>query len=335
MDTLKTAKRVCDIEIEALRQMRRRLNSKPTALQFRRAVELILDCLRRRGKVIVCGVGKSGDIGQKISATMASTGTTSVVLHAADAMHGDLGIVSDGDVVLFISYSGETEEILNILPAVKRFDVRVIALTGNPRSTLARYSHVVLDVRVSREACPLNMAPTASTTTALMMGDALAMSLLEARGFQREDFGRLHPAGTIGRSLLLRIQDIMRSGKRNAVISKTATVKEALLAMTGARSGTISVVGKGGKLAGVFTDGDFRRHVTRASSSSRRDEKILDVAVGHLMTCRPITVREDVLAVEALKIFQERAIDDLIVVDGRGRPVGIVDSQDLPKFKIM
>lgn len=325
---LTTARRVCDIEIEALRALRRRLRAPATAKAFTHAVDLILDALRRRGKLIVCGVGKSGNVGEKISATFASTGATSVVLHAGDAVHGDLGILADGDVVIFISYSGETDEILNILPAVKRFDVRIIALTGNPRSTLARYSDAVLDASVRREACPHNMAPTASTTTALVMGDALAMALLEARGFSREDFGRLHPAGTIGRSLLLRIRDIMRAGDRNPVIKHTATVKEALLAMTRAKSGTISVVNGTGKLAGVFTDGDFRRHIAR-------DENILRARVSELMTRNPITVRDDALAVEALKIFQRRAIDDLVVVDAKRKPVGIVDSQDLPKFKVM
>ncbi len=325
---LKTAKRVCDIEIEALRALRRRLNTAVASKAFRAAMDLILSCIAQRGKVIVCGVGKSGNVGEKISATLASTGTSSVVLHAGDAMHGDLGVLRDGDVVLFISYSGETDEILNILPAVKRFDVGVIALTGNARSTLARYSDVVLDASVSREACPHNLAPTASTTAALMLGDALAMALLESRGFTREDFGRLHPAGTIGRSLLLRIRDIMRSGDRNPVIQHTATVKEALLAMTRAKSGTISVVNGTGKLAGVFTDGDFRR-------AASRGDNVLGECVAKLMTRNPITVRDDALAVEALKVFQERNIDDLVVVNAKKKPVGIVDSQDLPKFKVM
>ncbi len=323
MDYVKRAKTVFDIEIDALRQTRARLNE-----HFAAAVELIVAALRNRNKVIVTGVGKSGNLGHKIAATFTSTGTTSVVLDAVNALHGDLGLVSDGDVVLALSYSGETAELLRILPAIKRFDVKIIAMTARPKSQIAQNSDVVLNVQVNKEACPFNLAPTSSTTAMLAMGDALAMCVLDARGFKKSDYAKLHPAGAIGSTMLVQIKDIMRTGDRNAVIPEHATVKDALLAMTKAKSGTISVVDNKGRVAGVFTDGDFRRHIAR-------DTAVLQAQVKTVMTRNPIAIRQDKLAVEALKIFQQRQIDDLIVVDDNLRPVGIVDSQDLPKFKIM
>src|SRR4051812_47680693 len=227
MSHLRRAREVFDIEIAALKAVRGHLDG-----TFDRAVEKIGEALERRGKVIVVGVGKSGNIGRKIAATLTSTGATSVVLDTVDALHGDLGVVSDGDVALALSYSGETEELLNLLPALKRFSVELIAMTGATRSTLARHSDVVLNVRVPKEACPFNMAPTASTTAMLAMGDALAMAILQARGFTEKDFARHHPAGAIGRALLLKVADIMRSGERNPVAPGTMSVKEGLLVMT-------------------------------------------------------------------------------------------------------
>ena len=323
MDHVRHAKTVLDIEIDALRRTRARIDG-----QFARAVDLIVKSLRNKGKVVVSGIGKSGNIGQKIAATLTSTGTTSVGLNSVDALHGDLGVISDGDVVLMLSYSGESEELLQILPAIKRFDVKIVALTGHPQSRLARYSDVVLSVQAPKEACPFNLAPTASTTATLALGDALAMCVLQARGFRKIDFAKLHPAGAIGRTLLVQIKDIMRTGDRNAVIAGKRTVKDALLAMTRAKSGTISVTDPRGRLAGVFTDGDFRRHMAG-------NPAVLAAPLHSVMTRHPITIRQDALAVEALKIFQQRQIDDLVVVDDKKRPVGIVDSQDLPKFKIM
>ncbi len=323
MNHLKRAKRVFDIELNALRRTRAGLGQ-----GFAEAVDLIVRCLRNRGKVVVTGVGKSGNIGHKIAATLTSTGTTSVLLNTTDALHGDLGVIRDGDVVLALSYSGETEELLRVLPAIKRFDVKVIAMTGQAKSSLARYSDLVLPVRVTREACPFNLAPTSTTTAMLVLGDALAMCVLEARGFKKADYAKLHPAGSIGHAMLVQIKDIMRTGERNPIIGEQRTVKDALLAMTQAKSGTISVVDGRGKLAGVFTDGDFRRHISR-------DAAVLDAPLRTVMTPKPITIRQDALAVEALNIFQQRQIDDLVVVDNHHRPVGIVDSQDLPKFKIM
>ncbi len=323
MDYVKRAKTVFDIEIDALRQTRARLDE-----HFAAAVELIVAALRNRNKVIVTGVGKSGNLGHKIAATFTSTGTTSVVLDAVNALHGDLGIVSDGDVVMALSYSGETEELLRILPAIKRFDVKIIAMTARLKSQIAQNSDVVLNVHVNKEACPFNLAPTSSTTAMLAMGDALAMCVLDARGFRKTDYAKLHPAGAIGSTMLVQIKDIMRTGDRNAVIPEYATVKDALLAMTKAKSGTISVVDSKGRVAGVFTDGDFRRHIAK-------DTAVLQALVKTVMTPNPIVIRQDKLAVEALKVFQQRQIDDLIVVDDNRRPVGIVDSQDLPKLKIM
>ena len=328
MDILQRACTVLDIELAALRKMRSRLREPGLRTEFTRAVDTIVACMRRRGKLVIVGVGKSGNVGHKIAATLTSTGTTSVVLSSVDALHGDLGVISDGDVILALSYSGESEEMLQVLPAVKRFAVRIISMTGNPRSTLARASDVVLNVRVDKEACPFNLAPTSSTTVMMVMGDMLAMVVLEARGFKQSDFARLHPGGSIGRNLLLRISDIMRAGQRNATIRSGQSVQEAVLAMTAAKSGSISIVNGRGRLLGIFTDGDFRRHMVK-------DERVWRRPIEEVMTRRPIVIRDNALAVEALKIFNEREIDDLIVVDKKHRPVGIVDSQDLPKFKIM
>jgi arabinose-5-phosphate isomerase len=320
---LAQARKVFDIELAALKAVRKQLDD-----AFDRAVEIMAGVLRQRGKIVVVGIGKSGNVGHKISATLTSTGSTSVVLNSVDALHGDVGIVNDGDVILALSYSGESEELLNLLPALKRFSVKIISLTGGSKSSLARHSDVVLNVKVPREACPFNLAPTASTTAMLVMGDALAMAVLEARGFKQGDFARLHPSGAIGRALLLRVGDIMRSGERNAVADENLPVRDALLVMTHARSGSLSVVNARGKLVGVFTDGDFRRCMATS-------ENLLTQTLKKVMTRHPICIGENALAVEALKIFNERNIDDLIVVNARREPVGLVDSQDLPKLKIM
>jgi arabinose-5-phosphate isomerase len=317
------ARKVFDIELAGLRSVRRQLDR-----SFDAAVEMIMEAARQRAKVIVVGIGKSGNVGQKIAATLTSTGTPSVVLHSVDAMHGDLGMVNDHDVVLALSYSGESEELLNLVPALKRFAVRLIAITGSPRSNLARLSDIVLKVGVPREACPFNMAPTASTTAMLVMGDALAMALLDARGFRKTDFARYHPSGAIGRALLLKVKDIMRTGARNPVASEKATVKEALLVMGRAKAGSVSVVNQRGRLAGVFTDGDLRRRMLAG-------DDVLNAVLRDVMTRNPVSVREEALAMEALRVFDERNIDDLIVVNTRREPVGLVDSQDLPKLKLM
>lgn len=323
MSHLVQARNVFDTELAALKAVRRQLDG-----AFDAAVDLIVETLRHHGKIVVVGIGKSGHVGSKIASTLTSTGSTSVVLNSVDALHGDLGLVNDGDVILALSYSGESEELLNLLPALKRFSVRIISLTGAPKSSLARHSDIVINVRVPREACPFNLAPTSSTTATLVMGDALAMTVLQARGFRKQDYARFHPAGAIGRAMLSRVADIMRTGARNAIASQELPVKDALMIMTQAKSGSLSVVDGRGKLAGVFTDGDFRRHMAA-------DANLLSQPLKAVMTRNPIRIRETALAAEALKVFNERNIDDLIVVNSKNEPVGLVDSQDLPKLKIM
>ena len=323
MSHLARAREVFDIELAALKKVRAQLDA-----AFDAAVDTIVEALKRRGKIVIVGIGKSGNVGSKIAATLTSTGSTAVVLNSVDALHGDVGMINDGDVVLALSYSGESEELLNLLPALKRFSVKIITLTGNLKSSLARHSDLSLNVKVPKEACPFNLAPTSSTTAMLVMGDALAMTVLQARGFKQKDFAKFHPSGAIGRAMLLRVGDIMRAGNRNAVASEDLSVREALLVMTQARSGSLSVVNARGKLAGVFTDGDFRRHMAGGDDLLARPLK-------HVMTRNPICILESALAVEALKIFNERNIDDLIVVNAKKEPVGLIDSQDLPKLKIV
>src|SRR6266508_6989446 len=323
MSHLANARKVFDVELESLKAVRSQLDN-----SFDCAVDLIVQTLRQRGKIVVVGIGKSGNIWQKIAATLTSTGSTSVVLNSVDGLHGDLGVVNDGDLIIALSYSGESEELVNLLPALKRFSVKILGFTGNAKSTVGRHSDVVLNVKVPKEACPFNLAPTSSTTAMLVLGDALAMAVLQARGFKKTDFAKYHPSGAIGRALLLRVGDIMRSGPRNAVARETVTVKEALLVMTRAKSGSVSVVNSRGKLTGVFTDGDLRRRIAS-------QDNLLAQPLARVMTGSPVSVREDALAVEALKIFNERNIDDLIVVNARKEPVGLLDSQDLPKWKLM
>ena len=320
---LSKAREVFDIELAAIKTVRAQLDK-----SFDIAVSTITETINRRGKIVVVGIGKSGNIGAKIAATLTSTGSTSVVLNSVDALHGDLGLINDGDVVLALSYSGESDELLNLLPAIKRFSVKIITLTGGIKSTLARHSDIVINVHVPKEACPFNLAPTSSTTATLVMGDALAMAVLQARGFKQNDFAKYHPSGAIGRAMLLRVGEIMRTGDRNAIAAENLSVKEALLVMTKAKSGSLAVVNARGKLTGVFTDGDFRRKMST-------DENLLSRTIKSVMTPDPICVRDTALAVEALKIFDERNIDDLIVVNAKKEPVGLIDSQDLPKLKIM
>ncbi len=323
MNHLAKAREVFDVEIASLKKVRALLDK-----NFDAAVETVVEAIKRRSKIVIVGIGKSGNVGAKIAATLTSTGSTAVVLNSVDALHGDVGIVNDGDVILALSYSGESEELLNLLPALKRFSVKIISFTGNVKSSLAKHSDLALNVKVDKEACPFNLAPTSSTTAMLVLGDALAMAVLAARGFTQKDFAKHHPSGAIGRAMLLKVGDIMRTGNRNAVAGEKISVKEALLVMTHAKSGSLAVVDAHGKLAGIFTDGDFRRHMAA-------DENLLSQPLKKVMTRNPICVSENSLAVEALKIFNERNIDDLIVVNVKKEPVGLVDSQDLPKLKIM
>ncbi|HEY2800036.1 MAG TPA: KpsF/GutQ family sugar-phosphate isomerase [Chthoniobacterales bacterium] len=323
MDYLEKAARVLDLEISELQRLRGRLDK-----NFSRAVELIRETIEARGKIIILGVGKSGHIGAKIAATLTSTGSPAVVLDSLNALHGDLGVIADGDVVIALSYSGETDELLRILPAVARFQVRVIAVCGAADSTLAQNCDVFLDVNVEQEACPLNLAPTSSTTVMLALGDALAMVLLEARGFQKEDFAKLHPGGMVGRSLLLRVHQIMRPRSALALVRPDANVRAVLEAMTSLRAGAAVIADENEQLLGIFTHGDFVRHF-------QTDSRVGERLVADLMTLNPVVVEQDKLAVEVLNLLERHRIDDLVVVDERGVPVGIVDSQDLTKLKLL
>ena len=323
MDYLKLARRVFEIELSEIEATAARLDS-----QFVAAVDLIKAAVERRNKVVVLGVGKSGHIGEKIAATLTSTGSTAVVLNSLNALHGDLGIVADGDVVLALSYSGETQELLAVLPAIVRFGLPIIAITGDKNSSLAKAAHVVLDVSVTQEACPLNLAPTSSTTAMLVLGDALAMVLLESRGFQKEDFAKFHPGGSLGRSLLLRVNQIMRPVAEMAVISPATPILEAIQAMTSKRAGAAVVIHPDGTLAGIFTHGDFARHFPD-------NPGIGNAPVGDFMSLRPVTVDADKLAAEALQILERHRIDDLVVLDEGRHPIGVVDSQDLTRLKIL
>jgi arabinose-5-phosphate isomerase len=323
MDYLEKAKRVLDIEILELNRLRERLGE-----NFSRAVEVIKEAVDARGKVVVIGVGKSGHIGSKIASTLTSTGSPAVVLDSLNAMHGDLGMVADGDVVLALSASGETDELLRILPAIARFQVKIIAVCGDPESTLAKNAHVLLDVHIEQEACPLNLAPTSSTTVMLALGDALAMVLLEARGFNKEDFAKFHPAGMIGRSLLMRVHQVMRPRDLMAVVAPNTSIRDVLKAMTSVRAGAAVVAGEDRQLLGIFTHGDFARHF-------QSDPKVGERLVADLMTLNPVTVHQDKLAVEVLNLLEQHRIDDLVVVDDNKAPVGIVDSQDLTRLKLL
>lgn len=292
---------------------------------FEKACRIIL---KSKGRVVVTGAGKPGFIAQKISATFSSTGTPSLFLHPAEALHGDLGRVTREDVLVVLSNSGQTDEILKLLPAVQKIGARIIAVTGNPKSFLARASDVTLDVSVKKEACSLNLAPSASTTNMLAMGDALALSISEKKGFRKEDFAFFHPGGNLGKRLHLKVADIMRTGKANPLVRESTKVLDVLYAITKARAGAASVVDARGHLRGFFTDGDLRRHI-------KADPKILNQPVKRFMTQRPVTVYPDRLAVEAMKILQEKGIDELPVIDKRGRAVGHLDVQDLLKAGLL
>lgn len=311
---IKIARQVIRIERDALSHLIPKIDK-----TFEKACDLIL---RSTGRVVVTGMGKPGFIAQKVSATLSSTGTPSLFLHPAEALHGDLGRVMKNDVVIVFSSSGTTDEIVKLLPYIQRIGAKLISFTGNKKSVLSEQSDVTLDVSVRKEACPLNLAPTASTTVMLAMGDALALALLEKKGFKSEDFAFYHPGGNLGKKLLLKVSDIMRKGKNHPVVPETMKVKDVLYRVTSARAGSATVVDRHGRLSGIFTDGDLRRHL-------RSGEKILSVPVGRLMTRKPVTVPPDRRAIEALQVLRARKIDEVPVVDSRRHPVGLLDIQDL------
>ena len=295
---------------------------------FSQAIHLLKKTLDNKGKIVVVGVGKSGNIGHKIAATLNSTGSTSVVLNSQNALHGDLGMVSDGDAIIALSYSGETSELLDLLPFIKRFDVKIIGITGKRGSTLSEYSDTTLVTEISREACPLNLAPTSSSTAMLVMGDAIAMVLLESRGFTEKDFSKFHPGGALGRALLTKVSDIMRSDDALATIPTTATVQDALSAMSKARSGACIILNEDASLAGIFTHGDFAR-------SFQENPHIGDLPITEFMTKNPITLDSNSLAAEALNTIGTHRIDDIVVLDQDKKPIGLIDTQDFARLKLV
>jgi arabinose-5-phosphate isomerase len=323
-EMLARAHEVIDIEIAGLQKINQAFDD-----TFCQIVDAMVSTLERGGKVVVTGVGKNIHVGEKIAATMASTGTTSMLLNPVQAMHGDLGMVTPADIVLAISYSGESDEVIRLIPSLRRIGVKVVGMTGKRDSSLAKNSDWVYAIDCGREACPFNMAPTTSTTATLALGDALAMVLLEARGFKKENFALFHPAGAIGRALLFRVKDIMRSGDRLVSLHETATVKDAVVAMTSAKSGCACIVDDEGKLIGVFTDGDLRRLL------SEGPEEAMAHGITQVMVKNPISVGIGALAVEVLNVFENHKIDDLPVVDEDGKLVGSIDLQDLPRMKIL
>ncbi|NYE24367.1 KpsF/GutQ family sugar-phosphate isomerase [Pigmentiphaga litoralis] len=318
-DALPSARRTLTIEAQALVTLAERLDA-----SFEAAVGILLAC---RGRVVVSGIGKSGHIARKIAATLASTGTPAFFVHAAEAVHGDLGMITSDDVMLAISYSGTTAELLTIVPAVKRMDAKLISITGNPHSELAKLSDVHLNGGVDIEACPLNLAPTASTTAALGLGDALAVACLEARGFGPEDFARSHPGGALGRRLLTHVRDVMRTGDAIPVVSVDASITEALIEITRKGMGMTAVL-DGSELVGIFTDGDLRRLIEREG-----DIRSLTVASG--MTRSPRHVGPDALAVEAAAQMDENRKNQLLVLDDTGRLVGALHTHDLMAAKVL
>lgn len=314
MDIKDIAKKTLKIEADAIYALLDRIDE-----NFEKAVDLFLKC---ESRVVVTGMGKSGIIGKKIAATLSSTGTPSVFLHPAEGVHGDLGMIMKGDCVLAISNSGETEEIVSILPVIKRFNVPIVSLVGKMNSTLAKRSDCVLDASVEREACPLNLAPTASTTVCLALGDALAVALLECRGFREEDFAVFHPSGALGKKLLLKVEDLYHTGEKVPVINKNELISKAVIEMSSKGFGCTSVVDDEGKLVGIITDGDLRRALEKY-------QNIFDKPVYEMFTPDPITISKDALAAKALQVMEEHSITTILTVDDNSRPTGILHLHDI------
>jgi arabinose-5-phosphate isomerase len=316
MDPIQIGKEVLRIESAAIRALIPRMSR-----DFTKSIELILKC---RGRVIITGMGKPGIIGQKISATLSSTGTPSLFLHPAEAIHGDLGCVKEDDIIIALSNSGETDEIKKLLPIIKKIGSKLISLTGNTNSTLAVYSDIFLNVGVKKEACPLGLAPTASTTAMLAMGDALSVALLQAKGFKAENFAFYHPGGSLGKKLWLKVEDVMRKDTAFTIAEENTPLRKVLYAITRARAGSATIVDSKGKLVGIFTDGDLRRNM-------EKDPSIIEKKVKEVMTKNPATISKTHMAVEALHILQKKKIDEIPVVDKAYKPIGLVDVQDLLK----
>ena len=319
-DLKQSAERTIRLELQAIEALLQRIDG-----DFEKACQLILNS---RGRVVVVGMGKSGHIGNKIAATLASTGTPAFFVHPAEASHGDMGMITRDDVILALSNSGSTAEIITLLPLIKRLGIALISMTGNPTSPLAQAAEVNLDARVEQEACPLNLAPTSSTTATLVLGDALAIALLEARGFTAEDFAFSHPGGALGRRLLLKVENVMHSGDELPQVVRGTLLKEALMEMTHKGLGMTVVIEKDGRLAGIFTDGDLRRTLDR-------EIDIRNATIDAVMTPHGKTARADMLAAEALKIMEDHKISALVVVDKQDRPVGALNMHDLLRAGVM
>jgi len=320
---LERAREVFDTEIEGVRTLRDELGA-----SFEALVARCSETIDRGGKLVITGIGKSGYIGKKIAATLSSVGNPSVFMHPVEARHGDLGMIQKNDLLIAISYSGETEELLVVLTPAKRLGVPLVAITGNKESTLAKMSELVMEMPVPREACPFNLAPTTTTTATLVLGDALSMVLLDQRGFTKSDYGRLHPGGAIGRMVTMKACDVMRKAGDAALVTPDTTVREALYSMSQARSGAAIVAGKDRELIGIFTDGDFRRNAAK-------DDLVLQRKMSEVMTPSPVSIGADAMVVEVIKLVEARRIDDLVVTDNKGKVAGIIDIQDLPGLKIM
>ena len=317
---IQSAQRTVRLELEAIEALLERINA-----DFVRACELLLAC---RGRVVVVGMGKSGHIGKKIAATLASTGTPAFFVHPAEASHGDMGMITKDDVVLALSNSGSTAEIITLLPLIKRLGITLVSMTGNPESPLAQAAEANLDARVEHEACPLNLAPTSSTTASLVLGDALAIALLEARGFTAEDFAFSHPGGALGRRLLLKVENVMHAGEALPRVARGILLRDALPEMTRKGLGMTVIVESDGRLAGIFTDGDLRRTLDRGID-------VRNASIDSVMTAHGKTAKPEMLAAEALKIMEDHKINSLVVVDSDDRPVGALNMHDLLRAGVM
>ncbi len=315
-DIINRGRRVVEIESKAVQNLVNKIDE-----TFAQAVEMLLKC---KGRVVVTGMGKSGIVGKKIVATMNSTGTPAIYLHPSDAVHGDLGMVRSEDIVICISKSGNTEEIVNLIPLLQRIEVPIIAIVGNPDSKIAQHAQIILDISVEQEACSLDLAPTTSTTATLVLGDALAVTLLEKRDFTREDFARFHPGGHIGKRLLLKVQEMMIKGDATPVVSESVSLTDAIIEITSKRLGATCIVDKGGRLSGIITDGDLRRLLGRTLN-------INSLTAADVMTKNPKTIRPDTLAATAMQQMEMYSITQLVVVDERYTPVGIIHLHDLVK----
>lgn len=312
--------KVVDIELKAIKNLKISINDK-----FSQAVDAIYNC---KGKVIVTGIGKSGNIGRKIAATFSSTGTTSLFLHSAEGSHGDLGVVEKNDIIIALSNSGETDELSLILPAIKRIGAKLISITGNSSSTLAKYSDIVLTIKVDEEACPLGLAPTASTTAALVLGDALAVALLKKRNFKKEDFALFHPSGSLGKKLLISVQDLMHTKPNLPLVNELDFMEKAIMEISSKRMGVTGIINNNNILTGIITDGDLRRAITKYGN------KLLAQKVVNCMTKNPLTIDKNRLAAAAVRIMNEKKITSLFIIDKNKKPIGLIHMHDILKAGI-